>query len=61
LVLTDDGVDRGGKAGDGILLTIQAALGPGCATVTLPAAWLALLDDDDKIKYEQVVSFAVPT
>jgi hypothetical protein len=43
-----------------ILLTVQAALGPGGATVTLPAARLALLDDDDKIKDEQVVFFAVP-
>jgi SnoaL-like domain len=43
-----------------ILLTVQAALGPGGATVTLPAARLALLDDDNKIKDEQVVFFAVP-
>jgi hypothetical protein len=43
-----------------ILLTVQAALGPGGATVTLPAARLALLDDENKIKDEQVVFFAVP-
>jgi hypothetical protein len=43
-----------------ILLTVQAALGPGAATVTPPAARLALLDDDNKIKDEQVVFFAVP-
>lgn len=42
-----------------IMLTVQAALGPGGATVTLPAA-LALLDEDNKILDEQVVFFAVP-
>jgi SnoaL-like domain len=43
-----------------IMLTVQAALGPGGATMTLPAARLALLDENDKIKDEQVVFFAVP-
>jgi hypothetical protein len=43
-----------------IMLTVRAALGPDGATVTLPAARLALLDEDDKIKDEQVVFFAVP-
>ena len=43
-----------------ILLTVRAALGPGGATVTLPGARLALLDEDGKIAKEQVVFFAVP-
>ena len=40
-----------------ILLTVEAALGPGGASVTLPAAWLALLNEDNKFKDEQVVFF----
>jgi hypothetical protein len=44
-----------------IMLTVEATLGPGGSTVTLPAARLALLDEDDKIKDEQVVFFAVPS
>jgi ketosteroid isomerase-like protein len=43
-----------------ILLTVRAALGPDGASVTLPLARLALLDDENKIKDEQVVFFAVP-
>jgi SnoaL-like domain len=43
-----------------LIVTVQAALGPGGAKVTLPAARLYLLDEDDKIKAEQVVFFAVP-
>jgi hypothetical protein len=35
-------------------------MGPDVSTVTLPAARLALLDEGDKIKEEQVVLFAVP-
>ncbi len=43
-----------------ILLTARAAVGPGGAKVTLPAARLALLDENNKIKAEQVVFFAIP-
>jgi SnoaL-like domain len=43
-----------------ILLTVRAVLGPGGGLVTIPAARLALLDEDNKIKSEQVVFFAVP-
>jgi hypothetical protein len=43
-----------------IMLTVQAALGPGGAKVTLPEARLALLGEGRKIKDEQVVFFAVP-
>jgi SnoaL-like domain len=42
-----------------ILLTVKAAFGPGEATVTLPAARLAQFDENDKIKKEQVVFFAM--
>ncbi len=41
-----------------LMLTVEADLGGG--RVTLPAARLYLLDEDDKIKDEQVVFFAVP-
>ncbi len=41
-----------------IMVTVQAALGPGGAKVALPAARLYLLDEDEKIKAEQVVFFA---
>jgi SnoaL-like domain len=43
-----------------ILLTVQAAYGQDAPTVTLPAARLARLDEDGKIKEEQVVFFTVP-
>ena len=43
-----------------ILITVKAALGPGGTVITLPAARLALIDEQDKIKAEQVVFFAVP-
>jgi hypothetical protein len=43
-----------------LLLTVKATLGPGGPEVTIPAARLALLDEDNKIKAEQVVFFAVP-
>ena len=40
-----------------LMVTVQAALGPGGAKVTLPAARLYLLDDNGKIQAEQVVFF----
>jgi hypothetical protein len=43
-----------------VMVTVEAALGPDGAKVTLPAARLYLLDEDRKIKAEQVVFFAVP-
>lgn len=43
-----------------ILLTVRASFGTGVAKVTLPAARLALLDEDGKIAKEQVVFFAIP-
>jgi hypothetical protein len=43
-----------------ILLTVRAAFGPGGEKVTLSAARLALLDEDSRIKDEQVVFFAIP-
>ena len=43
-----------------ILLTVKATLGPGGPKMTIPAARLALLDEDNKIKAEQVIFFAVP-
>jgi hypothetical protein len=43
-----------------ILLTVRAAFGPGGQKVTLPAARLALFDENQKLKEEQVVFFAVP-
>ena len=43
-----------------ILLTVRAAFGPDGQKVTLPAARLALFDENQKIKKEQVVFFAVP-
>ena len=42
-----------------ILLTVRAAFGPGGQKVTLPAARLALFDENEKLKKEQVVFFAV--
>jgi SnoaL-like domain len=41
-----------------LVLTVEADLGGG--KVTLPAARLYLLDEDDKIKVEQVVFYAIP-
>jgi hypothetical protein len=43
-----------------ILLIVRVAFGPGGEKVTLPAARLALFDENRKIKKEQVVFFAVP-
>lgn len=43
-----------------IMVTVRGAFGPGGTMVTLPAARLYLLDDNQKIKVEQVVFFAVP-
>jgi hypothetical protein len=43
-----------------ILLTVRAAFDPSGAKVTLPAARLALLDENHKIKDEKVVFFAIP-
>ena len=40
-----------------LMLTVKAALGPGGAIVTLPAARLYLLDENRKIKVEQVIFF----
>jgi SnoaL-like domain len=42
-----------------LMLTVEADLGG--ARVTLPAARLYLLDEDDKIKVEQVVFYAAPS
>ncbi len=42
-----------------ILLTVEAALGPGGPKVTLPAARLALFDENNQLKAEQVVFFAL--
>ncbi|MGH3029427.1 MAG: hypothetical protein ACRDNE_01425 [Gaiellaceae bacterium] len=41
-----------------LMLTVEADFGGG--KVTLPAAWLYLFDEEDKIKAEQVVFFAAP-
>jgi hypothetical protein len=43
-----------------ILLTVRAAFGPNGKKVTLPAARLALFDENQKLTKEQVVFFAVP-
>jgi SnoaL-like domain len=43
-----------------ILLTVRATFGPGGAEVTLPAARLLQLDENNKIKKEQVIFFAIP-
>ncbi len=42
-----------------ILLTVKAAFGPGAPKVTLPAARLAMFDENNKILKEQVVFFAL--
>ena len=43
-----------------ILLTVRAVFGPNGEKATIPAARLALFDENQKIKKEQVVFFAVP-
>ncbi len=43
-----------------ILLTVRASFGPDGAQVTLPAARLALFDEDQKMQEERVIFFAVP-
>ena len=43
-----------------ILLTVRAAFGPDGPKVTVPAARLALFDENQQLKHEQVVFFAVP-
>lgn len=50
----------GGERNALLMVTVQAALGPGGAKATFPAARLYLLDEGDKIKVERVVFFAVP-
>lgn len=40
-----------------LLLTVEAAFGPGSPPVTLPGARLYRLDDDNRIEVEQVVFF----
>jgi SnoaL-like domain len=42
-----------------LLLTVRAAFARGAPKVTIPAAGLALLDENNKIKTEQVVFFAL--
>jgi hypothetical protein len=42
-----------------ILLTVKAAFAPGAPKVTLPAARLAMLDENNKIRSEQVVFFTL--
>jgi hypothetical protein len=42
-----------------LMLTVEAAFGAG--PVTLPAARLYLLDEDEKIKAEQIMFFAAPS
>ena len=42
-----------------ILLTVKAPFSPAGAKVTLPAARLALLDENNKIKSEQVIFFTL--
>jgi SnoaL-like domain len=41
-----------------LLVTVRASFGPGAPKVTLPAARLYLLDDNKKIKSEQVTFYA---
>jgi hypothetical protein len=52
-VLATTGDDRNAL----VLSTIQAPFGPGGAEATLAGARLYLLDDEDKIKREQVIFF----
>jgi len=42
-----------------LMVTVKAAFGPNGAKVTIPAARLYLLDENKKIKVEQVVFFAL--
>jgi SnoaL-like protein len=55
-----DHASAGDERNSLIVLTVRAAFGPDGAKVTLPAARLALFDENQKIKKEQVVFFAVP-
>jgi len=41
-----------------LLVTVRAAFGPDAPEMTLPGARLYLLDEDEKIKAEQVTFFA---
>jgi hypothetical protein len=41
-----------------VMLTVRASFGPGAPPITLPGARLYLIDDDKKIKSEQVVFYA---
>lgn len=43
-----------------LMLTVQTAGGPNGAQMTLPGARLYLLDENGKIKVEQVVFYVVP-
>ncbi len=43
-----------------ILLTVKAAFSPDGPEMTVPAARLALFDENQQLKKEQVVFFAVP-
>lgn len=43
-----------------ILLTVKASFGPDGPKVTIPAARLAFFDENQQLKTEQVVFFAVP-
>jgi hypothetical protein len=43
-----------------ILLTVRAAFGPGGQQVTIPAARLALFDENQKLKEERVIFFVAP-
>ena len=43
-----------------ILLAVKASFGPSGPQVTIPAARLALFDENQQLKKEQVVFFAVP-
>jgi len=42
-----------------LMLTVKAAFGPNGEKVTVPAARLYLLDDENKIKAEQVIFFTL--
>ena len=42
-----------------LMVTVKAAFGPNGAKVTIPAARLYLLDENKKIKVEQVIFFAL--
>jgi hypothetical protein len=55
-VLASAGDDRNAL----LMVTVKAAFDPEGPEVTLPAARLYLLDEDNKIRDEQVVFFAAP-